>query len=142
MIDILDVKFNQSENNFVFELSNGEEFILPVSYLHKMHEVKGEPTTEKQRLQFLLDKLFEIKQMKYMRMQEYIRKLEELAKGEAGARGNIEKAGKAWEVKKWEAVAKAFVNEKNILREVRYAVKLLEQEEGKIRFLISKLEAR
>lgn len=142
MVDVKTVEFNRPKNEYTFKLSNGEEFHLSALYIHPMLEMRGEPSTEKQRLQYLLDRLFAIKQMKYMKMEEYIRKLEELAGGEAKARKEIEDADKLWKVKKWEAVAKAFVAEKNILREVRYAVKLLEQEEGKIRFLISKLEAK
>uniref|UniRef100_A0A6M3XMJ9 Uncharacterized protein n=1 Tax=viral metagenome TaxID=1070528 RepID=A0A6M3XMJ9_9ZZZZ len=99
-----------------------------------------EPKTRRERIQFLFDKIFELRKEKLMKMEEYINELKQLAQGEANAREEIKKADKMWEVKKWDAVAKSYVSEKNIIREIRFAVKLLMQEEGKLMAELAELE--
>lgn len=72
----------------------------------------------------------------------YIKNLTNLAKGEAEVRTKLSKEGLGkHEVKRLGEMAKTYVNEKNIIREIRYAIKLVNMEEQRLRELKARLLA-
>ena len=80
---------------------------------------------------------------KLVSLDAYLTRLEELADGEAKVRKELEEKDlDKNEVKRLSEVAKSFLNEKNIIREIRYAVGLIKQEEQRLRDLKAELTSQ
>ena len=79
---------------------------------------------------------------KLVSMNSYIKHLTELAEGEAGVRKKLEEKGlDKDEVKRLGELAKTYLTEKNIIREIRYAIGLVKQEEQRLRDMKAELTA-
>ena len=91
----------------------------------------------------LEEAVHQIHMNKLTRIDEYIKRLMELAKGEADVRKELSKAGTdSEEVKRLVGLAKTYVNEKNILREIRYTIKLTDIEEQRLNLMKAQLLAQ
>lgn len=78
---------------------------------------------------------------KLVNLDNYMSELERLSKGEEEARGKLEVASTIVDIKRWGEVGKSYVNQKNIIREIRYAIKLSEDEEQRLRDIIAAMKA-
>jgi len=74
---------------------------------------------------------------------EYIKELLELAKGEKEVRKELQEEDlSATEIKRLTALAKTYLDEKNIIREIRYTIKLTDLEEQRLNTMKAKLTAQ
>jgi len=73
---------------------------------------------------------------------DYITYITELTKGQVEARKSLVSAPDKFELDRAKALIKSFVNEKDILKEKRYAIKLLNKMEEKLIFRLYKLQNR
>jgi len=95
------------------------------------------------RIAEIEEAIHQIHMNKLVNIDEYIKKLKELAAGEASVRDELGKAGTdSEEVKRLVGLAKTYVNEKNILREIRYTIKLTDIEEQRLETMKAKLLAQ
>jgi hypothetical protein len=108
-----------------------------------MSEEKKEPevkikTTEEQFAE-LDAKLHAISMFKLGKVAEFIMEIERLSKGVEDARTELIKCDSK-EVKRWQAVISSWIGQKQVFREIRFAIKMKEAEEQKLRDLRAKKE--
>ncbi len=99
--------------------------------------------TEKNELEMankLLAEIYKIKEFKVKGITEYYNKIQELAVSEANIRKELGKVGLTkLEIERLKALITAYGSEKNIWKEHRYALKMLDQEEGRLWVRIAKI---
>ena len=91
--------------------------------------------TERARLEYLLSMIKDVKEKRLTRIDEFMGTIEEIMKKQASVRQSMEATaaiGDHKAVRSLSMVHKALLDEKNTLREIRYAIKLLENDEGKL----------
>ena len=86
------------------------------------------------KLEELEQKILEIKKQKLLNMGNYVSYMTELAKGIAETRQKMDGITDKEELDNLKAQIMAFSSEKDILKEMRFALKFLETEEAKIAY--------
>lgn len=103
----------------------------------------SEPLTLEREINELEEAIHKCHLHKLLELDIYMRELETLAEGEKEVRIELgEKGLDKDEVKRLSEKAKCYVNEKNIIREIRYAVKLIDLEEQRLRDKKAELSAK
>lgn len=112
----------------IFNLLEKEELLIPDKHS------ESEPLTLEKEIDDLEKAIHNCHLHRLLNLDNYMKALEILAKGESDVRGELgEKGLDKDEVKRLSEMAKCYVNEKNIIREIRYAVKLIDVEEQRLR---------
>lgn len=84
--------------------------------------------------------IHQTRKKKLLKIQNYVEKIEEVAKGLKKARKNLENAGTKNEITKWRHVCAMWGKEKDIIKEVRFSIKVINAEEAKLEMEIAKLK--
>jgi len=100
-------------------------------------------STLEEQIQQIEEAIHKVHLHKLTHLDAYIQELQRLATEEEGTRTLLENRGlDLVEIKRLSEVAKAIVAQKNIIREIRYAIKILDNEEQRLRELKAELFAR
>lgn len=94
---------------------------------------------KKERIRQLIKTVNEIKKRRILSSEEYVKEIERINKGVEDSRADINKATSKLELAKAEAIYKSWLAQKNILKEIRYALKIMESEEAKLELELLKL---
>ncbi len=94
------------------------------------------PPTEAKIIRELIDKINKIKEKRVLTIEKIDEDIQGLRKGHEDARDALKKATEKVEVLAWSGVLRSLAGEKAILQERRHIVKLLYQEEGKLRAIM------
>ena len=92
--------------------------------------------TQRARIEYLLSMIADVRKKRLTDLNKFMKKIEELTVKIAGFVDRMEQAASAENYKmvgSLEKIVKSILNQKNTLRELRYAIKLLEMEEGKLK---------
>lgn len=134
----MEMRFDKENNRLVLTTDGGEEVFISPQCIRDLI-----PTlTEEEKIKDLEMILHDIDREKLTKMESYMALMRKLQDGITEARESLKKADNALEIKKWEAVGKSYVDEKNALAEIRRAVGLLEKDRKAIRVRIARLETQ
>jgi len=100
-------------------------------------------STEKARAEYLLSLIYDIRKKRLTKLDDFMGRIMELTVGLSKVRAKAEAIAddpNSYKVvKNLDAVGKMYLSEKNTLKEVRYAIKLLDNDEGKLMAELLKL---
>jgi len=136
--DKMEIRFDKENNRLVLTTDNGEEVFISPQCIRDLLPTMN----EEEKIKDLEMILHDIDKEKLTKMESYMALMRTLQKGITEARDELKAADTALEIKKWEAVGKSFVDEKNALAEIRRAVGLLEKDRKVIRVRIAQLETQ
>ena len=102
----------------------------------------SEPQDEKERYQWLLDKIFEIRKKELVQLDALLDRMQELDKFIVEAREKLEKATSKLEITKYIAIIKSYKDQKQICSERRYLIKYLHQDEARLEKELMKLRIK
>lgn len=118
-----DINFDKETNRITIALENGAEIEISPTDIRDVMPV----IDEKEKVKELFMMLHDLEKEKITKSAFFIKKMKELGKGIQDARAELEKCHKIACVKKWTAVVKSYVDEKNALAEIRRSVGLLDK---------------
>lgn len=107
-------------------------------------EFMDEIPTERARIEFLLSKIKDIKEKRLTNIDEFMKTIQDIVIKQSQIRDRMEEAIEMDDRKlvlNLKVVHKALLDEKNTLREIRYAIKLLENDEGRLMAALLELTA-
>lgn len=135
------IKFNKESNRIEIPLEYVDDKAgLVLVTPHLLRAVLPPPATIEEKIAEIEQLIHEIHKDKLVNVREYIKTLHDLSDGEAKVRDQLASCeGK--DVKRYAEIARTWLDQKNILREVRYAIRLLEEEEKIVREEKLKIEA-
>jgi hypothetical protein len=136
--DKMEIRFDKENNRLVLTTDNGEEVFISPQCIRDLLPTMN----EEEKIKDLEMILHDIDREKLTKMESYMALMRKLQDGITEAREELKKADSAILIKKWEAVGKSYVDEKNALAEIRRAVGLLEKDRKVIRVRIAKLETQ
>jgi len=100
--------------------------------------------SQKVRVEYLLAQIMAIKNKRLKEIDDFMKRIVEITVGIEGTRKRMQELiaedGNMKKVSALSKVVTAYSSEKNVFREMRYAIKLLDNEEGKLLFELTKLE--
>jgi len=123
-----------------FEDAEGKGFDETVDFKEFMDEIP----TERARIEFLLSKIKDIKEKRLTNIDEFMKTIQDIVIKQSQIRDRMEEAVEVDDRKlilNLKVVHKALLDEKNTLREIRYAIKLLENDEGRLLAALLELTA-
>jgi len=129
-----DIRYDKKANRVIISIA-GEEIILTPQIIREILPVMD----EKEKAKDLAMMIHDINREKLARMEFFVTKMKELEKGIQDAREELKKCGKIVCIKKWQAVVKSYVDEKNALAEIRRTIGLLEKDKKPLRTRIARL---
>jgi len=100
--------------------------------------------TDRTRIEYLLSKIKDIRENRLTKIDEFIATIQQIMLKQVEIRDSMEEAVERQDhkgVKSLSLVHKALLDEKNTLREIRYAIKLLDNDEGKLMVAVLELSA-
>jgi len=80
------------------------------------------------------------RQQKLLKIEDYVKKIKAISAGLTGARKKLESAGSKNEITKWRHVCAMWGKEKDVLKEIRYSIKTINDEEAKLELELAKLK--
>jgi len=127
------------------------QVVIPSSYIDKesgevrispqlLRDILPKPLSIEEKIEEMQQMIHEIKKEKLVNIREFIKELNRLAEGERKARESLINCDQE-DVKRYTEVARTWTSEKGIIRETRFAIRLIEEEEKYVRELIAKTEA-
>jgi len=128
------------ELTITFQDAEGKGFDETVDFRDFMNGIP----TEKARIECVLSKIKDVKMNKITKIDEFIRTIQKIMLKQVEVRNSMEEQvelGNHKGVKSLSLVHKALLDEKNTLREIRYAIKLLENDEGRLMVALMELSA-
>lgn len=129
-----DIRYDGETNRIIITTDDGEITLTP----QIIREIL--PTmSEEEKVRDLSMMIHDINREKFTRMKFFIAKMVELRKGIDDAREELKNCMKMTCVKKWQAIIKSYVDEKNTLAEIRRTIGILEKQKPAIRARIAKL---
>jgi len=128
--------FDKEKNRIIIDMEGITTIEIPPQDLRDLLPVK----TEAEKIDDLKMILHDIHRERLTKLNYYITRMAELAKSMDAGRKELKKCGKMVCVKKWQAVIKSYIDEKNALAEIRRAVGLLWKDEKKLMARIARLE--
>ena len=134
----MEIRFDKENNRLVLTTDKGEEVFISPQCIRDLLPTMN----EEEKIKDLEMILHDIDKEKLTKMESYMALMRTLQTGITEAREKLKEADTALEIKKWEAVGKSFVDEKNALAEIRRAVGLLEKDRKVIRVRIAQLETQ
>ena len=114
-----------------FQDAEGKGFDEVVDFREFMKSIP----TERSRVEYLLSKIKDIKEKRLTNIDKFMKNIEDIVLKQVRVREDMERAalqGNRKLVLSLTNIHKALLDEKNTLREMRYAIKLLENEEGRL----------
>ena len=100
--------------------------------------------SQKVRVEYLLAQIMAIKNKRLKEIDDFMKRIIEITTGIETTRKKMQEIIESGEgIKRIGPLSKvvtAYSSEKNVFREMRYAIKLLDNEEGKLLFELTKLE--
>ena len=100
--------------------------------------------TERARIECVLSEIKKVKMNRITKIDEFIKTIQKIMLKQVEVRNSMEdqaERGNHKGVKSLSLVHKALLDEKNTLREIRYAIKLLENDEGRLMVALMELSA-
>lgn len=92
----------------------------------------SEPKSEEERIQHLLNRIFELRKMELMNLKDLVTRMKKLDSELEAARTALIKSTSLNEIKKWTAVLKSYSTQKLLCSERRYIVIALHQDEARL----------
>jgi septal ring factor EnvC (AmiA/AmiB activator) len=141
--DMPDLRFDKEKNKVVisdYEINQetGEIFVSPVELRNVLMEHKAEA----EQIKELEMMIHELRKDRLVNIANFLAKMHEISKGIEGARSKLENDKMTMtDVKRCQAIAKTWVDQKNTLKESRYVVGLIQKEEKALRARKARLEA-
>ena len=129
--------YDKETNRLVITTDDETKIEISPQIIRKFLPVKN----EEEKVRDLAMMVHDINREKFARMKFYVIKMKELQVGIEKARKKLESDGcnKMACVKKWQAVIKSYVDEKNTLAEIRRTIGILEKQKPAIRARIAAL---
>lgn len=135
-IPIEDIEYDVEQNRILIQYAGVRLSIFPVdlrkSYLESLNE--------EDKVKELAMMHHEINKEVLTRIGDFIKRMAEIEDDMADALDELKKCSTAVCVKKWDAVLAASVKRKNVLKEIRLSIGLLEKQKKPLRTRIAKLE--
>lgn len=136
-IEVADVKFDLIDNRLVVILSNGDKVKVDPSKIMEIMPTKD----AKERVAVLQMMINYIDRQQLSQISQILTKAVKLAKGIAETRAKLQEddCDNILCIKRHAAIAKTYVDEKNVLKELRLAVKLLSKKKMELRTEIARM---
>lgn len=135
IVEVVDISFDKKKNCLVVILDNGDKIeIDPIKITENMPKLNI-----KERVKDLQMMIHYIDRQQLSKISHIFSKVPEFDKGIQDAREKLKDCKKMPCVKKWQAVSKTYVDEKNNLRELRLSINLLGKRKAELRTQIAKL---
>lgn len=133
--EVVDISFDKMKNCLVVILDNGDKVeIDPFKITENMPKLNT-----KERIHDLQMMIHYIDRQQLSKLNHIFSRVPEFDRGIQDARGELKKCKKMPCVKKWQAISKTYVDEKNTLRELRLSINLLGKRKAELRTQIAKL---
>lgn len=117
------IKFDNQTNKIVITLPEGNEIEISPSIMREFLPI----ISEEEKVKELFMMIHDLEKERLTKMTFYTKKMTELEDGIKTARTELEKCEKMMCIKKWQAVIKSYVDEKNTLAEIRRSVGLIDK---------------
>jgi len=144
MIEDANIRYDSENNKIIIPLSLSDQSNKDEANIHVstviIRNVLPLPAENKDKIAELQQLIHEIHKDKLVNIRNYIQELHRLSDGEESARNKMEKCDNS-DIKRWAEIGKTWMNQKNILREIRYAIRLLDEEEKRVNTMIAKIDA-
>jgi len=141
MFKALKVRYDHEKNSIIIDVgdmaSTATEVEIPFQFIKKALPTPMKRTEEIAELQRIIQKT---RKNKLLKIKEYVKKIEEITEGLKKARKKLEGATSKNEITKWRHVCAMWGKEKDVLKEVRYSIKVINEEEAKLELELAKLK--
>ena len=135
LVEVVDITFDKMKNCLVVILDNGDKVeIDPIRITENMPKLNA-----RERIKDLQMMIHYIDRQQLSKLNHIFSKVPIFDKGIQDAREELKKCKKTPCVKKWQAISKTYVDEKNNLRELRLSINLLGKRKAELRTQIAKL---
>jgi len=126
---MIETKYNPENDTLIISIGEAVETVNFKEFMDKI-------PTERARIENLLSKIADVKAKRINKTGDYMEIIETLTKKVAEVREKMEtqaEEGNHANVKSLRFVVQSVLDQKNTIRELRYAIKLLENEEGQLK---------
>ena len=135
IVEVVDISFDKMKNCLVVILDNGDKVeIDPIKITENMPKLNA-----KERVEDLQMMIHYIDKQQLSKISHIFSKVPEFDKGIQDVREELKKCKKMPCVKRWQAISKTYVDEKNNLRELRLSINLLGKKKAGLRTEIARI---
>lgn len=141
MFKAINVRYDNEKNAIVVDVGEMPSTVTQVEVKFPLiKKALPAPMKRTEEIAELQRIIHQTRKKKLLKIQEYVKKIEEVAEGLKTARKNLENAGTKNEITKWRHVCAMWGKEKDIIKEIRFSIKLINDEEKKLELEVMKLK--
>lgn len=133
------IKYNEKKNRVIITLTNGTKITITI-VPHQLRDIL--PTLDAmERIKDLEMIIHDIEREQLTLMSSYVTEMRRIARGLADARGELDSCSKIVQIKAVQVKIKSFVDEKNVLAEIRRTIGILEKQKKEYRTRKARMES-